>query len=65
MKIIEIVVTPTGETRVETKGFAGSDCRQASEFLERALGSRVGERLTTEFHQQQATQQHVTEGGAG
>lgn len=62
MKTIEIVVSPTGETRVETKGFAGSDCRQASEFIERALGSRVGERLTTEFYQQQATQQMAKEG---
>ena len=30
--IIEVVVSPQGETRVETKGFVGSSCRQASEF---------------------------------
>jgi hypothetical protein len=65
MKLIEIVVAPTGKTRVQTKGFAGADCRQASEFLERALGSRVNETLTAEFHQTQTTQQPVTEGGGG
>ena len=43
MKTIEIIVSPTGQTRVETKGFAGGECRQASEFLEKALGRRTGE----------------------
>jgi len=50
-KYIEITVAATGETRVETKGFAGGECRQASEFVEKALGARVIEELTPEFHQ--------------
>ena len=59
---IEITVKPDGSTSLETKGFAGNGCRAASEFLERALGSRASEQLTSEFHQsasatQQATQQ--------
>ncbi len=45
MKTIEIVVSPTGETRVETKGFSGSACRDASKFLEQALGKRTNEQL--------------------
>ena len=36
---IEIIVSPTGETNVQTKGFAGSSCRDASAFLEKALSS--------------------------
>src|SRR6266850_1284097 len=36
-RIIEVVVSPTGETTVQTKGYAGSDCLQASRFLEEAL----------------------------
>ena len=52
-KIIEIIVSPTGETQVETKGFSGSECRNASRFLEEALGARVSEQLTAEFHQHQ------------
>ena len=50
MKIIEIIVSPQGESRVQTKGFAGSECQQASRFLEQALGRSVRETLTGEFH---------------
>ena len=50
MKIIEIIVSPQGETKIETKGFAGADCKQASEFLEKALGQRQAEQLTAEYH---------------
>ena len=39
MKTIEIIVSSTGQTQVETKGFAGSECRDASRFLEEALGA--------------------------
>jgi hypothetical protein len=56
-KTIEIVVTPNGQTRVETKGFSGAECQQASQIIERALGKRTGEQLTTEFHQQVASDQ--------
>ena len=56
-KTIEIIVSPDGQTRVETKGFAGNECRQASQFIEQALGQRTGEHLTAEFHQN-ASQQH-------
>ena len=56
MKTIEIVVTPTGKTKVETKGFTGSSCRDASQFIEQALGKSTGEKLTAEFHQQQSTE---------
>ncbi len=62
MKTIEIIVAPDGRTRVETKGFTGSECREASLFVERALGQQTGELLKVEFHQTAASQQHVTEG---
>ena len=52
-KIIEIIVSPKGEATVTTKGFAGSSCREASKFLEQALGQQTSEQLTAEFHQQQ------------
>ena len=32
-QIVEVVVSPTGETKIETKGFAGSSCRDGSRFL--------------------------------
>lgn len=51
MKVIQVVVSPDGSTKVETNGFAGDSCRQTSEFLEHALGTRQSERLKSEFHQ--------------
>jgi hypothetical protein len=50
-KTIEITVDAKGAVVVETKGFAGPSCKDASRFLEQALGEPTAERLTTEFHQ--------------
>ena len=55
-KIIEIIVTPTGETSVQTKGFAGAECRQASQFVEIALGQVTSDQPTSELHQSQTEQ---------
>lgn len=62
MKIIEITVTPNGKTTVETKGFAGAECQQASRLIEQALGQRSNEKLTDEFYSQQAQQDRLREG---
>ena len=56
-KTIEIIVTPEGKTTVQTLGFLGSSCRDASRFIEQALGQRTAEQLTGEFHQVQPVQQ--------
>ena len=50
MKIIEVIVSPAGEIKVQTKGFAGGDCQQASKFIEAAIGQRTGEQLTSEYY---------------
>jgi hypothetical protein len=50
VKTIEITVSPKGETKVETKGFTGAECREASRFVEQALGARTAEQLTAEFY---------------
>ena len=60
-RTIEIVVKPDGSTTLETKGFAGSECRAASEFIEQALGACASERLTSEFHQGVAANQQTTQ----
>jgi len=58
MKTIEIIISPKGETTVATHGFAGKSCRDASKFIEQALGQQTNEQLTAEFYQtQSATQQ--------
>jgi len=54
---IEIIVSPDGSTTVTTKGFAGQSCRDASKFIEQALGQRINEQLTAEFHQAQSVEQ--------
>jgi hypothetical protein len=63
-RIIEIIVSPQGETRLETKGFAGNSCREASRLLEQALGAKAKEQLTPEYYSQAATSQQVQQGGA-
>ena len=57
MKTIEITVDPQGGTRVETKGFTGPSCRDATRLLERALGVVESDTPTAEMYQQQPTAQ--------
>ena len=61
MKKIEIIIAPNGQSSVETKGFIGSECRQASRFVEQALGQQTDEQLKAEFHQSATSQQHLKE----
>jgi hypothetical protein len=59
-RVIEITIALDGQSTIQTKGFAGASCRDASRFLEAALGQIDREQLTPEFHQavsQQAAQQ--------
>jgi len=49
-KTIEVVVGADGQSSVETKGFAGAECLDASRFLELALGSSHGDKRTVEFY---------------
>ena len=38
---IEITVSPTGETKIQTQGFVGNGYRESSQFLKHALGQRL------------------------
>jgi hypothetical protein len=58
-RIIEVVVSPQGETTIQTKGYAGGACLQASKFLEQALGVSVTDLKTTEFFQTSEQQQEI------
>ena len=55
-KRIEITVAPNGEATVQTLGFTGPTCLDASRFIEETLGRRSAERLTSEFHQAAQTE---------
>ena len=63
MQIIEVVISPQGETKIETKGFAGSTCQQASQFLEQALGAKLSDMPTAEHYQAQREEQVIQQGG--
>jgi hypothetical protein len=49
-RIIEVTVTPKGETTVQTKGYEGAECLNASRFLEDALGVKTTDRKSAEFY---------------
>ena len=61
-KTIEVIVSPQGEVKVQTRGFTGSSCRDASKFVEQALGQRTGEQLTAEFYGTASTVQEAKQG---
>ena len=58
-KTIEITISPKGETKIETKGFSGAECRLASQFVEVALGQRTAEQMTGEFYNAQQANQDL------
>jgi len=61
-KTIEIIISKSGQSKVETKGFTGSECRDASRFIEQALGQQASEILKAEFHQSANSQQQIQQG---
>ncbi len=62
MKTITITVDTNGQAKVETTGFAGTECRDASKFVEQALGRTTGEILTADFYRIEHTRQNLQEG---
>jgi len=63
-KTIEIIVDPQGNSQVQTKGFAGSECQVASQFVEQALGQQVSQRTTPEFYVAKSTLCHQVQSSA-
>lgn len=50
LQTIEVTVSPKGETHLETKGFQGKACQEATRELEAALGLSSAEELKPEFY---------------
>ena len=48
-KVIFLDVGPNGETFVEADGFAGKGCKDATKFLEEALGTAADTKKKKEF----------------
>ncbi len=59
-KTIEVIVNPDGSLKIDAVGFQGSDCEQATRFLEDALGKSTGRRKKPEFYRRSTRQQKVT-----
>ena len=51
MKSITIIVSPDGATKIETSGFTGTSCSEASLFIESALGHKTSEQFKPEYFQ--------------
>jgi hypothetical protein len=62
-RTIEVIVSPQGETKIETRGFAGSNCLEVSCFLEQTLGTRASEQLTAEYYQSAVQTQPIAQQG--
>jgi hypothetical protein len=50
MKTIELIISPTGQVRLETRGFTGDSCLKSAEFLRQSLGQVAHEARTPEFY---------------
>jgi hypothetical protein len=51
MKVVEIIINPSGQLTINAAGFAGSDCEKATAFLEQALGQLTAKQRKPEWHQ--------------
>jgi len=56
---IEIIVSPKGESVIQTKGFTGSSCREATKALEQALGAVQADKVTAEMYQTATAGQQI------
>ena len=58
---IVVTVAPDGATKLETVGYVGPACRDASRALEAALGLVQHEQLTAAYHQAETQAAPLTE----
>lgn len=50
-KQIIVTIAPDGTPSIKTEGYSGKACKEASRYLEQALGAVTSETLTPEYHQ--------------
>jgi hypothetical protein len=65
MKTIEITINPQGQATVQTKGFAGASCREATRLIEQALGVVQSDTPTAELYQSVPNQQSLQQNTGG
>lgn len=52
MSQIKVTVDPMGQMVVETEGYTGKECTEATKQLERALGKVTKDEKKPEYHRQ-------------
>jgi hypothetical protein len=62
-KTIEVVVSPIGDISIDAVGFKGTDCDQATKFLEEALGTVAAKAKKPEYHQHRSATNQQKVGG--
>lgn len=60
---IELLFTPDGQVRLETRGLKGKTCVTETEALEKALGKVEARTKTSEYYQQSAPVKGTTRQG--
>ena len=60
MKEIKIIIAPDAKVTIETSGFAGSSCADATKAFEEALGAASKRDYKPEFYQSEENQQQNT-----
>lgn len=51
MKTITILISPSGDAKIEAHGFVGVECQQATQSLRNALGQDSNEQFKPEYAQ--------------
>lgn len=51
MKTVTVTINKQGQPRVETQGFTGSECQQATAGLQSALGFTTDDQPTSEMYE--------------
>ena len=54
MQEIHIDIAPDGGLQIDAVGFSGTDCEQATRFLETALGQIARKQKKPEYYQQRS-----------
>lgn len=58
MKTIKITVDEEGQIELETSGFKGKSCEQATEAMIKALGMQASSKKKPEFYQEEKPRIH-------
>ena len=62
MKKIKVHVDKEGGTKIETEGFTGTACKDATKELEEAIGVATKETFTDDYYKQSTVDQVNTNG---